>query len=467
MDNRAVLSIANGQGISRVVRAFHHNGVVAQGIAYARSGGVAIAYQVVGKGEVDLVYVPDYVSNLVYGWEYPHWRTFYERLAQSFRLILFDKRGTGLSDHGPHFAALETRMEDLRAVLDAAGSTRAVVFGGHEGCAMATLFAATYPERTRVLVLFHPTAERKADERDVHELGELREGWGKQDWCDSLLAISCPTLHANEEDRRWFANWLRVSASPAVAYALNRAHFETDLVGVMPAVRVPTLVLYRRGRYDEEGEALDVAERIPKARAMRVSGSDHFAIFLSPEIPEEVERFVAGEEAPAVPESVLTTVMFTDLVDSTQRATALGNRGWRRLLAEHHAIVRRELARFRGEERDTAGDGFFATFDGPARAIRAGQAMVEGLRGIGLDIRVGIHVGECELHDGKPTGIAINIGARVAAAARPGEILVTGTVRDLVAGSGLDFNERGERELQGAPGSWALYAVEEVPSPAD
>jgi class 3 adenylate cyclase len=200
---------------------------------------------------------------------------------------------------------------------------------------------------------------------------------------------------------------------------------------------------------------------------MRVSGSDHVAIFLSPEIPEEVERFVAGEEAPAVPESVLTTVMFTDLVDSTQRATALGNRGWRRLLAEHHSIVRRELARFRGEERDTAGDGFFATFDGPARAIRAGQAMVEGLRGIGLDIRVGIHVGECELHDGKPAGIAINIGARVAAAARPGEILVTGTVRDLVAGSGLDFNERGERELQGAPGSWALYAVEEVPTPAD
>ena len=427
-------------------------------IRYARSAGVAIAYQVVGAGELDLVYVPDYVSNLVYGWEYPYYRAFYERLAQSFRLILFDKRGTGLSDHGPQFAALETRMEDVRAVLDAVGSSSTVVFGSHEGSGMAALYAATYPERTRALVLFHPLAKGPGlDDREVQQqLSELRDQWGTQAWCDELLKVGCPTLYENEEDRRWFANWLRVGASPAVAYALNRAFYETDLSEVLPAVRVPTLVLYRRGWEDD---AFDVAARIPTARAMRVSGDDYHEIFLSPDIADEIERFVAGEEAPSVPESFLTTVMFTDLVSSTERASALGDRGWREFLSEHHALVRRELARFRGEERDTAGDGFFATFDGPARAIRAGQAIVTGMRRLGLDMRIGIHVGECEMHDEKPAGIAITIGARVAAAAQPGEILVTGTVRDLVAGAGLDFKERGEHELKGVPGTWKLYAL--------
>ena len=430
-------------------------------IRYARSAGVAIAYQVVGAGEVDLVYVPDFVSNLVYGWEYPYWRNFYERLARSFRLILFDKRGTGLSDHGPHFAALETRMEDLRAVLDAVDSSSTVVLGSHEGCAMAALYAATYPERTRGLVLFHPrTKGEGSDDPNVQEsLSELRERWGTQDFADELLASGCPTLYADEEARRWNANWLRVGASPADAYALNRAFYETDLTEVLPAVRVPTLLLYRRGHRDEEKDALDVAARIPAARAMRISGEDHFELYLSPDAADEIERFVAGEEAPTVPESVLTTVMFTDLVGSTERASAVGNQSWRQLLAEHHSLVRRELARFRGEERDTAGDGFFATFDGPARAIRAGEAIVTGVQRLGLDMRIGIHVGECEMHDGKPAGIAISIGARVAAAARPGEVLVTGTVRDLVAGAGLDFEERGEHELKGVPGAWKLYAL--------
>jgi class 3 adenylate cyclase len=436
--------------------------VVEEGIRYVRSAGVAIAYQVVGAGDVDLVYVPDYVSNLVYGWEYPYWRAFYERLARSFRLILFDKRGTGLSDHGAHFAALETRMEDLRAVLDAVGSSSPVVFGAQEGCAMATLYAATYPERTRALVLFHPRAKgERTDDREVQqELSELRERWGTQAWCDELLKLGSPTLYANEEHRRWHANWLRVSASPSAAYALNRAHAETDLTEVLPAVRVPSLILYRRGSsFGAEHDALDVAARIPAGRAMRVSGEDYFEPFLSLDIADEIERFVAGEEAPSVPESVLTTVMFTDLVSSTERASALGDRGWRDLLSEHHALVRRELARFRGEERDTAGDGFFATFDGPARAIRAGQAIVTAMQSLRLDLRIGIHVGECELHDGKPAGIAVSIGARVAAAAQPGEILVTGTVRDLVAGAGLDFTERGEHELKGVPGTWKLYAI--------
>jgi class 3 adenylate cyclase len=435
---------------------------VGEGIQYVRNGGVAIAYQVVGEGELDLVYVPDFVSNLVYDWESPHWRGFYERLARSFRLILFDKRGTGLSDHGAHFAALETRMEDLRAVLNAVGSSSTVVLGAHDGSGMAALYAATYPERTRALVLFHPVARGPGiDDRDAQRtLSELREGWGQQAWCDELLRGGCPTLYADEDERRWFADSLRVGASPEVAYALNRAYFETDLGEVLPAVRVPTLVLCRRGAaFEAEDDALDVAARIAHARTMRVSGRDYFGIFLSLDIAEEIERFVAGEEAPLVPESVLATVMFTDLVGSTERAASLGDRAWRDVLTQHHALVRRELGRFRGEERDTAGDGFFATFDGPARAIRAGQAIIAGLTELDLEARIGIHVGECELHEGKLSGIAVNIGARVAATASAGEVIVSSTVRDLVAGSGLTFEDRGRRELKGASETWQLYAA--------
>jgi class 3 adenylate cyclase/pimeloyl-ACP methyl ester carboxylesterase len=426
-------------------------------IQYVRSGGVAIAYKVVGKGDVDLVYVPDYVSNLVYDWEYPLWRDFYERLAQSFRLILFDKRGTGLSDHGGQFASLETRMEDLHAVLDAVGASSPVVLAAHEGCGMATLFAATYPDRTRILVLFHPGWQGPfSDEEALRELRELRDGWGTQEYSDRLLEQRCPTLAANEAHRGWFANFLRVGTSPEVAYALNRAFFETDLRDVLPAVRVPTLVLYRAPL---ESSSLDVASRIPGSRAMRVSGDDYFGIFLSPDVVDEVERFVAGEDAPAVPDSVLATVMFTDLVGSTERAAALGDRAWRDLLARHHALVRRELGRYRGTERDSAGDGFFATFDGPARAIRAAQAIVSGVKELGLEARIGIHVGECELHDKKVAGIAVSIGARVAANAGANEVLVSQTVRDLVAGSGLAFSDRGSHELKGIPGTWQLFAA--------
>jgi class 3 adenylate cyclase len=429
-------------------------------VRYARNGGVAIAYQVLGDSDVDLVLVPDWMSNLVFWWTSPYWRTFYERLAQSFRLILFDKRGTGLSDHGAQYATLETRMEDMRAVLDAVGSPSAVVLASQEGTLMATLYAATYPERTRALVLFHPVVRQSAaDGETLESLSDLRERWGTREFADELLEMGSPSLVGDEEYRRWFADSLRVGASPAVAYMLNRTYFETDLGDVLPAVRVPTLVLYRRGRMHEEEHALEVADAIPGARTMRLSGTDYFDLFLSPEAVDEIERFVAGEQAPAIPESVLTTVMFTDLVGSTERAALLGDRAWRQLLASHHALVRRELARFRGDERDTAGDGFFATFDGPARAIRAADAIIAGLHGLDLDARIGIHVGECELHDGKPTGVAVNIGARVAGLAPAGEVLVTRTVRDLVAGSGLQFTDRGSHDLKGVPGSWELFAV--------
>ena len=427
-------------------------------IRYARSEGAAIAYTVVGDGDQDLVFVPDFGSNLVYAWQSPYWRDFYERLALSFRLILFDKRGTGISDRHGQYATLDTRMEDLRAVMDAAGSTQAVVLGSCDGCDLALMYAATYPERVTALALFHPHARpNEPDEGDM--LRRLQEGWGTQEFMDELLEFCCETLYQRgEEDRLWFANWLRVSLSPAFAYALNRAYGETDLRPIIPAVRTPTLVLYRLGSLEED-HAVEVAERIEGARAVTVSGSDYWGIFLSPEIPEEIERFAKGEAAPRVPESVLATLLFTDIVGSTERTAELGDSEWRDLLDRHHQVVRRELVRFRGEEKDTAGDGFFATFDGPARAIRCAQSVSEQVRKLGLELRAGLHTGECELHDDKVAGIAVSVGARVAGLAAPGEVLVSSTVKDLVAGSGIEFEERGEHELKGVPGAWRLYAV--------
>jgi class 3 adenylate cyclase/pimeloyl-ACP methyl ester carboxylesterase len=430
---------------------------VAADIRYVKNGGVAIAYQVVGDGSTDLVFVPDYTSNLVHGWEHPYWRGFYERLSRSFRLILFDKRGTGLSDYGGQFPSLETRMDDLRAVLEAVESRSAVVVGAYDGCSMAALFAATFPERTRALVLFQPRAHVEASDETREWLAELRERWGTIDFHEEQLASICPTLAKTEEGRDWFINDRRVGASPAVAYELNLAWAQTDLRQVLSAIRVPTLVLHRGARGREGAE--DVARRIVDSSTSGLAGDDWWGIFLSPEIAEEVERFVAGQEPPQVPESVLTTLLFTDIVGSTRRAAELGDQDWRELLARHHNLVRRELARFRGEERDTAGDGFFATFDGPARAIRCAQVVTERVRELGLEIRAGVHTGECELHDGKVAGIAVSIGARVAAEASAGEILVTGTVKDLVAGSGLTFDPRGEHDLKGVPGHWSIYAV--------
>jgi class 3 adenylate cyclase len=426
-------------------------------IAYTRSGGVAIAYRVMGEGDMDVVYVPDFMSNLVFGMRDPRWRRFYESLAERFRLILFDKRGTGLSDHGGQFATLETRMEDMHAVLDAVGSTRTTVLASHEGCGMAALYAASYPERTAALALFHPNVVGDAHrnpEAVMAELADLRERWGTRAFADEILRESCPTLLASADDRAWFADNLRVGASPAVAYSLNRAFFEVDLRGVLPAIRVPTLVLYRA---PEQATADDVAARVPNARCVRVSGQDYLEIHLSPEVADEVARFVAGDQAPAVPETVLATVMFTDIVSSTERAAALGDAAWRDMLARHHQEVRRVLARFRGQERDTAGDGFFATFDGPARAIRCGQAIIAAVEPLGLQVRIGIHIGECELHEDKVAGIAVIVGARIAGMAGPGEVLVSGTVRDLVAGSGLEFDEQGAHELKGLPGTWPIH----------
>ncbi|HZT45243.1 MAG TPA: adenylate/guanylate cyclase domain-containing protein [Gaiellaceae bacterium] len=428
-------------------------------IRYARNDGVAIAYQVVGAADRDLILVPDFVSNCVFHWETPYYRELYERLARSFRLIVFDKRGTGLSDRGgAGWASLETRMDDMRAVLEAAGSARAVVLGGAEGGQMAALFAATYPELTTGLVLFQFEARGGgADSPEwQHDRAQLQR-WGTQGLADEWLAQICPTLLRSEADRVWFANHLRTGASPEIGYALNEAYYASDVTDILSTIRVPTLLLYRGEAVRSAAE--EAAATIPGARVEGLAGSDYWGMFLSPEIVDRVDAFAATLEAEPEPESVLATILFTDLVGSTAKAAALGDRAWRDLLAEHNARVRRELARYRGLELDTAGDGFFARFDGPARAIRCACAIRAAVAELGLELRAGVHTGECELLDGKVAGIAVSIGARVASEAAPGEVLVSQTVKDLVAGSGLDFEDRGVAELRGIPGDWRLYAA--------
>ena len=429
-------------------------------VRYANSGDVAIAYQVIGDGPLDVVLVPDWVSNLVWAWHTPYWRSLYERLSSFSRLIVFDKRGTGLSDRPRFFPDLETRIDDLRAVLDAVGSERAALVGSHEGCWMASLFAATYPERTRSLALYHPWLGRSDSRisRDSEEgMLELRERWGTDAWADETL--HSPTLAGDEEFRSWYRNWVRLSASPSGAYAYWNVINEIEFRDIYPAVHVPTLVLYRAYRPDAREIYGDVARLIPDARLVELPGNDYMGIFLE-EPAREIEAFLRDLPAHAEPERLLTTVLFTDVVGSTERVSELGDAGWRDLVERHHELVRRMLARFRGTEIDTAGDGFFATFDGPARAIRCASAIQADVASLGMTARAGVHTGECEVIDGKPGGLAVVIGARIAAAAGAGEVLVSGTVKDLVAGSEISFEDRGDHELKGIHGEWRLYSVE-------
>jgi class 3 adenylate cyclase len=423
-------------------------------IRYARSGDVAIAYQVIGNGPVDLVFIP-FFGNIRWAWEQPLFARFFERLASFSRLILFDKRGTGLSDR-PRVLTLETQMDDIRAVLDAADSERAVLVGAVQGGQLCALFAATYPERTRALVLNHPHAS-PADlpPAPPRSADEARERWGTRELSEEIIAAVYTSKAKNDEFARWHVDYLRFAASPSAAAEFFRMVHDTDISDVLPTIRVPTLVLYTSPRREA---ALRVARLIPNANAVEIPGEDA-PVYLNDNVAPEVERFLLGREELPVPDTVLTTILFTDIVGSTQRAVELGDEGWRDLLTRHHAAVRRELARFRGRELDTAGDGFFATFDGPARAIRCAQAIIAGVGELGLEVRAGLHTGECELHDGKLAGIAVNVGARVAGEAAPGQVLVSGTVRDLVAGSGIHFERLGTRELKGAPGEWDLFAV--------
>jgi class 3 adenylate cyclase/pimeloyl-ACP methyl ester carboxylesterase len=441
---------------------------------YARSSEVSLAYQVLGDGPFDLIFAPGFVSNVEYGWEEPTLEHFYGRLASFCRLIIFDKRGTGLSDRVNGVPDLETRMDDIRAIMDAVGSERAALLGYSEGAAMAALFAATYPERTPALVLYGTflspdwlswsgTYRQLTAEE---QLAEMARRWGTSGYCDELLRTDAPSKADDADFRRWYATRLRLGASPAAAVTLMRMVMETDARTILPSIHVPTLVVHRVGdRNCDVRGARVAAEQIPGASYVELSGDDHLPwVGDSEAIVGEIERFLTGIwrgggwEEPE-PERILSTVLFTDIVGSSERAASLGDRAWRQLLEKHHALVRNQLVRFRGREMDAAGDGFFASFDGPARAIRCASAIVEEVRELQLEVRAGLHTGECEVVDGKVAGIAVHTGARIASLAAPGEVLVSSTVKDLVAGSGMDFRERGLEELKGIPGEWRLYAV--------
>jgi class 3 adenylate cyclase len=348
-------------------------------------------------------------------------------------------------------------MDDIRAVLDAVDADRATLVGTVEGGQTCALFAATYPERTQALVLVNtPARVVRADDYPFgvsedewrQQLRTIRERWGERRYFEDQAREINPD--ADEEFLDWYVTCQRFCASPGAALTFHRVYGETDLREMLPTIRVPTLVLYRHEMRDQ---MLDLAQRIKGAQALEIDRP----FFKS--MTREVEAFLSGMEAEPVPDTVLATVMFTDIVASTVRAAELGDQRWRDLLASHDAAVRRALARFRGREVDTAGDGFFATFDGPARAISCARAIVDALGALELSVRAGVHTGECELQDGKVAGIAVNIGARVAGAADPGEVLVSGTVKDLVAGSAFDFEEKGVRQLKGVPGEWRLYSA--------
>jgi pimeloyl-ACP methyl ester carboxylesterase len=438
-------------------------------IRYARSGDVSIAYSVLGDGPFDLVWTPGALSHLQFVWEDEDRTRFFHALASFSRLIVFDKRGTGLSDRVAGIADLETRMDDIRAVMDAAGSESAAVCGVSEGGPMALLFAATYPERVRALVNYgslprfvrgpnFPWGEPKHEYLAEYE-AEI-EVWGTEENAREWLEFQ--GMEATPEAVRARARRDRMAISPGALLQLGRMNAEIDVRPVLSTIQVPTLVLHRTEDHIPIEAARWMAEQIPGARFVELPGGPHMPYLGDWEgvvsaIREFVEPICLGSVRPY--DSVLATVLFTDLVGSTAKAVELGDRGWRELLEQHHARTRAELSRFRGIELDTAGDGFFARFDGPARAIRCACAVRDAVTDLGLEVRAGLHTGECEVLDGKVAGIAVSIGARVAAQAGPGEVLVSQTVKDLVAGSGIAFEDRGGAELKGVPGEWRLYSV--------
>jgi pimeloyl-ACP methyl ester carboxylesterase len=438
---------------------------------YARSGDVNIAYQVVGEGPLDLVYVPGWVSNVELMWEETAMAHFLGRLASFSRLILFDKRGTGLSDRvsNEELPTLEQRMDDVRAVLEAVGSDRAALFGHSEGGNMCVLFAATYPDRTTALITLGSFAKRRdpdddypwaptAENRD-ESAADVERNWGHLRPQD--VEYYAPSRAGDEQFVRALERYLRRGASPGAAAALVRMNSYIDVRDVLPTIRVPTLVLHRTGDHDVnvvEGRYL--ASKIPGAKFVELAGDDHWISAGDIDaLADEIEQFLTGTRPMPEPDRVLATVLFTDIVGSTERAVELGDRRWRDLLGAHDAAVRRELDRFRGREVDTAGDGFLASFDGPARAVRCAISAGEAVRQLGVEIRAGVHTGECELDGPKIRGIAVHTGARIASLAGPGEVLVSQTVKDLVSGSGLGFEDRGLRELKGVPGEWRVYAA--------
>ena len=435
-------------------------------VKYAKSGDLHIAYQVVGDGPFDLVYVPGFTSHIDLNWEPPQLHVT-ERFASFSRLILFDKRGTGMSDPVEDPPTLEDRMDDLRAVMDAAGSEQAALFGFSEGGAMALLFAATYPERTRALAMwgamarttyapdypYAPTKEDYLEAAGEWILPYLNEG--------VLADIYMPSKADDAELVAMADRGATRAASPGMLLKIILMYMEVDVREAASTIQAPTLLLHARGdRVVNVRHARWLAERIPNVKYIERPGIDHAIWFTDPDpVLDEIQEFLTGARPVAEPDRVLATVMFTDIVESTARAAEVGDSEWHRTLDRHHASIRRLLAEFRGHEVKTMGDGFLATFDGPARAIRCGRAIVESVGSLGLDVRVGVHAGEVERMGEDVAGIAVHIASRVGSLAGPGEVLVSETVKGLVAGSGIVFDDRGETELKGVPDRWRLYAV--------
>lgn len=433
---------------------------------YARSGDAHIAYQVLGDGPIDLVMVPGFVSNVEHYWEMPTVPELFDRIASFSRLILWDKRGTGLSDPVSGVPTLEERIDDLKAVLDAVGSERTALWGVSEGGPMSVMFAATYPERTSELILYGTTPRFSrapdfpsgwSDEFAATQLAAIEEHWGE----GALIETFAPSYADDPLACQLWGRFQRAGASPAMARRVLEALAEIDVREILPAVNVPTLILHRT---DERVATVEgaryMAEQIPGARLVEFEGSDHLPMFGdSHALIDEMEEFLTGERRTRPVDRVLSTVLFTDIVGSTERAAELGDRGWRELLSRHDELVRRQLSRFGGREVKHTGDGFLATFDGPARGVRCASDIAEAVRIAGLEIRAGLHTGECELRASDIGGMAVHIAARVMSLAGPGEVLTSSTVKDLVVGSGLQFADRGLHPLKGVPDEWRLYAV--------
>lgn len=436
---------------------------------YARSGDVHVAYQAFGDGPINLVLVPGFVSNVENYWDQPDFARFLTRLASYARVVTFDKRGTGGSDRVSELPGLDVRMDDLRAVMDAAGIEQAALLGISEGAPLSILFAATYPHRCRALVLYGSFSRFSywfaTDEALAAFFGYVEKAWGT----GGSIQKFAPSRANDSAFQRWWGRNERLGASPAAVTALMRMNSQIEIGGVLPAVRVPTLVIHRTGdQVVNVAGGRDVAAKIPGARLAEFPGSDHLFYVgeNADDISDAIEEFLTGARGSAVADRVLATVLFTDIVGSTEKAASLGDRRWRALLDDHHAMVRGILTRFRGHEVKTTGDGFLATFDGPARGVRCARAIADEVRSLGIDIRAGLHTGECEIIGDDVGGIAVHIGARVAALAGAGEVLVSSTVKDLVAGSGLRFGSRGVTPLKGVPGEWQIFAAESSISPA-
>ncbi len=438
-------------------------------VSYARSGDVAIAYQVVGQGPTDIVFVRGIAGDLLSTWEQPLLARHVEGLAESGRVLMLDKRGTGLSDRVREVQSLDTAMDDVRAVMDAVGSEQAVLWSGSTSTGLSLLFAATYPDRCLGLVLIDPRIKgtRAPDypwaptpDEWRRRLAEIRAGWGERAYLERLAREWAPEVAEDDAFRDWFVWHMRRSLSPGAALTAFRAEMDLDVTDVLAAVRVPTLIFPRSTL---PGPAHYAAKRIRGAELQELPAFQGVYTWVDDRAAEATiaatARFLSRLQGRTAPERVLATILFTDIVGSTELAARLGDAAWRDLLERHHSIVRRALARFHGRELDTAGDGFFAAFDGPARAVQAAAAIRDPLGEIGLDVRAGLHTGECEISDGKVVGIAVSIGARIAALAEPGEVLVSRTVKDLVAGSGLEFEDRGEQQLKGVPDSWRVFAL--------